>query len=371
MKILAILPTYRPPTYKKKVGGGEISNRVLLEGLVKKGHNVTVCTLDSGPVPTDNINGVKVCAKDNRLKPSALNRLVNILSYTSFVESEVIKNRPDVIITGTYGIRPALNISEKFGIPVGAFIRAFENFATVKESKSFFHSLLKRIIYGDVGSRALNRLDFILPNSVYMSGVCEKYVPSVPLKVIYPALSFNPLMTVKKNKTIKNIFMVNAAEHKGFEIFEYLSEEFPDLIFHVLGDVLPERKNLKFHGWVDVSKTLCEQADALLVPSICREAFGRVSLEGLSAGIPTIVSNIGGLPETVNYESFLLVDPGDKIAWRDAVFKLVSNPEIYQESTARAQAEISKYSVNNQVEVLENYLLSHIKRYSVSENSCE
>lgn len=360
MKILAVLPTYRPSSYKGKVGGGEISNKILLEGLVKRGHDVTVCTLDAGPEKITNINGVKIKCRVFYKKNKKLSKLKSIIKYRSLVESEVISQKPHVILTGTYGIRPATIVSNLFGIPVGAFVRSYETFEGSNRLRCFFHSCIKKIVYGSVGPDALKKLNFVLPNSVYISNLCEKHMPYVPYEIIYPALDVFHVSEVKKNKNPRKVFMVNASVHKGFKVFVYLAEKFPDLEFHILGDDLSDSCNIKFHGWVDVCEKLQKDADVLLVPSICREAFGRVSLEGLISGIPTIVSDIGGLPETVDFEKELLVEPGNKIMWYQALLKIIKKPEASYEATKRAQRSVVKYSANAQLNKLECYLLLQV-----------
>ena len=60
MNILAIIPSYRPEEHSGNVGGGEISNRILLEGLAGRGHDVTVLTWNSGGSGSGERNGVTV-----------------------------------------------------------------------------------------------------------------------------------------------------------------------------------------------------------------------------------------------------------------------------------------------------------------------
>jgi glycosyltransferase involved in cell wall biosynthesis len=53
---------------------------------------------------------------------------------------------------------------------------------------------------------------------------------------------------------------------------------------------------------------LLAQSDILLMPSVCAEAFGMLSVEAQHAGCRVVASNIGGLPET-NCGLLTLVEP--------------------------------------------------------------
>ena len=68
-------------------------------------------------------------------------------------------------------------------------------------------------------------------------------------------------------------------------------------------------------------------ADILVVPSVCREAFGITALEGLSGALPVIASNSGGLAELIGEQRGLLIPPGDEHALTEALERLISNPE--------------------------------------------
>jgi glycosyltransferase involved in cell wall biosynthesis len=90
----------------------------------------------------------------------------------------------------------------------------------------------------------------------------------------------------------------------------------------------------------------------LLVPSTVNESFGRVSAEALINGIPPLVSDRGGLPETVGDGGIVIPLPGwltpdardlpsviEARPWFDAVCKLWDDPEFYRAASARARAE--------------------------------
>ena len=90
----------------------------------------------------------------------------------------------------------------------------------------------------------------------------------------------------------------------------------------------------------------------LLVPSTVPESFGRVAAEALVNGIPPIVSNRGGLPETVGAGGIVLPLPEwlrpestelpsvqEVMPWFDAVCELWDNPFRYDEASRSARAE--------------------------------
>ena len=68
--------------------------------------------------------------------------------------------------------------------------------------------------------------------------------------------------------------------------------------------------------------------DLIVVPSICPETFGRVSVEAQSAGVPVVVSDAGGLVETVvPGVTGLLAVAGDRGALARAVSTLIGDPD--------------------------------------------
>ncbi len=66
-----------------------------------------------------------------------------------------------------------------------------------------------------------------------------------------------------------------------------------------------------------------------VVPSVWPEPFGMVLIEAMSRGKPAIASRIGGIPEVVvDGETALLVPPGDPQALRDAMDRLIQFPDL-------------------------------------------
>lgn len=82
-------------------------------------------------------------------------------------------------------------------------------------------------------------------------------------------------------------------------------------------------------------------AALFLLPSLY-EGFGLPALEAMMAGVPTLVSNRGALPEIVG-EASLVLDPLDLDAWVSSVASLLSQPkeaaELRRRGIAHAQAQ--------------------------------
>jgi len=90
----------------------------------------------------------------------------------------------------------------------------------------------------------------------------------------------------------------------------------------------------------------------LLVPSTVAECFGRVAAEALINGIPALVSDRGGLPETVGAGGTVIPLPAwltsgarelpstdEARPWFNAICELWDSPAAYTAASARARAE--------------------------------
>lgn len=83
---------------------------------------------------------------------------------------------------------------------------------------------------------------------------------------------------------------------------------------------------------------LYRAADVAVVPSVAHEGFGLVVIEAAACGTPSIVTEVGGLPEAVGgLDSSLIVRPGDVDALRDRLLR--ARVELPSRTAARAHAE--------------------------------
>ncbi len=85
---------------------------------------------------------------------------------------------------------------------------------------------------------------------------------------------------------------------------------------------------------------LLRRADVLVMPSRY-EPLGMVQIEALGLAVPVVVSDTGGIPETVRHQhSGLLCPPDDEAAWLAALTHALTQPEHMQQMALTGQADV-------------------------------
>ena len=143
----------------------------------------------------------------------------------------------------------------------------------------------------------------------FLEGLENKFVNSNKLLIFYQSAKKNNLSIVKsKKKWITFVGKLNRA--KGYDIFvksiKKVLAKFPDWKALVIGDEKREKITLKhknasilgFKKHQDVLKIL-KKTSITVACSRWEEPFGRTSLEASANGCAVIITNKGGLPETV------------------------------------------------------------------------
>ena len=73
-------------------------------------------------------------------------------------------------------------------------------------------------------------------------------------------------------------------------------------------------------SWKKNEVDIYKYAQVVIVPSICEEGYGRVSREAFLLNIPVLVSNRGGLPETVDgKQSHIIEDYLNPQIWKEKI----------------------------------------------------
>ncbi|WP_321351626.1 glycosyltransferase [Halopseudomonas oceani] len=134
--------------------------------------------------------------------------------------------------------------------------------------------------------------------------------------------------------------------HKGFQLaieaLADISAEFSSYSIFGEGAYRESLERLIVHsglqgkvhlmGWTDDVEKALHGGDIQLIPSVW-EGFGLTAVEGMSTGLPLVISDVSGLREVVGNGKFaVLVDPaGGKAAWVSAIRELIERFRQNQE----------------------------------------
>jgi glycosyltransferase involved in cell wall biosynthesis len=174
--------------------------------------------------------------------------------------------------------------------------------------------------------------------------------------------------------------MINPAPEKGLMLMATLAEQLslrrpdiPMLFIESRGSAgrlvqaglkggfdLRRHENLIMSPPLGQPKEIYLATRAVLAPSLWQEPAGRVAAEAVLNGIPPLVSDRGGLPETCNGAGFYLpvppeitpnypapVPPEVVEPWIDLMIRLEGDDEFYQQESARALEAGSIYRPEN------------------------
>jgi glycosyltransferase involved in cell wall biosynthesis len=104
--------------------------------------------------------------------------------------------------------------------------------------------------------------------------------------------------------------------------------------------------NTIFCGWVRPEE-FYPKIDVVVVPSVWREPFGRVSIEGAGYGVPAIVTRSGGLPENVEHgHDGFVFEPGDDQRLAELLESFADDPDMYGRVSEGARERAKLYAVD-------------------------
>ncbi len=86
---------------------------------------------------------------------------------------------------------------------------------------------------------------------------------------------------------------------------------------------------VEFKGWCSDPRIILKKAAIAVTPARWQEPFGLTGIEAMSAGIPVVGFNVGGITEWLkNGVNGIVVKAGDVKAFAGAIDKLLKNPEM-------------------------------------------
>ncbi len=149
----------------------------------------------------------------------------------------------------------------------------------------------------------------------FLEGLENKFVNSNKLVVFFQSANKkNPSILKKKKNWITFVGKLNKA--KGYDVFasaiKKILNKYPNWEAKIIGDEKREKivlnhKNVHVMGFLNHEKVLkiFERSSIAVACSRWEEPFGRTSLEASANGCAVIITNKGGLPETITNAKIL------------------------------------------------------------------
>lgn len=361
MKILVLSPSFYLPGQGVRIGGGEISNFLLLEYLARKGHDIHVIAVHGVHSDTESVRGIHVHNVSNKTALIPGNRLTASLMYKSHALAIAENIKPDIILSITSATPVGLELKKRLNIPAGVLLRAENDLTKGNENASYLKNAFRKVTLGHCSDSLLASSDFMIVNSEYMKERYSGKVHNNNIEVIYPPVE-DKQRAFRKADGVRNIVSVGTSKRKGFDTVKVLARLMPEIQFHVAGDPgIPSGRhkiegNLKISGWLDKKSDYMEQADLVLVPSAWNEPFGRIAVEALRYGLGVLVADKGGLPEVVNMEETLIVSSDDPSHWKDRIEMVNRNPGRFITICQNVAKQSSRFTLSEQADRLESVL---------------
>lgn len=182
---------------------------------------------------------------------------------------------------------------------------------------------------------AMRVADIVIANSEFVRDALAKTF-DIDSTVIYPPIELDAYEV--EYDPDGTITMVNPrTEAKGGNLFLDLAELMPEEQFLLVGPTASSKQqsraeslsNVEYVAWADDVRKAYRRSKVVVVPSNYPEPFGRVAAEAMASGIPTVVSERGGLPEVVGDAGTVVSKFDSAEAWREAILREIetNNPE--------------------------------------------
>ncbi len=373
--------------YAGSFGGGDKSNRLLMEALAGRGHSVRVVArvehftaaearklVPSGDIPpvlVRDLDGVEVhtLLLDPRIR--------------SYIAGQIELFDPDIIITSTDD--PAqLLFDAALSAPRARVVHLVRATIAVPFGPDSSARSAAR-------SDLLRRADLIVGVSEYVARYIREYgrmdAVHVPISLMEPREW--PVSGRFENRYIT---LVNPCAVKGIDIFTGLAGRLPDLEFAAVptwGTNAEDSAKLRRYPNIIVIPpvsnidTLLSMTRVMLVPSLWAEARSRMVVEAMLGGVPVVASNIGGIPEAKLGVPYLIpvnpvtsyspsldenmvpvanVPPQDLDPWEAALRRLSAEPEHWTQIAEASRDAALQYAQSLSVEPFERLLIDVASR---------
>lgn len=371
MKILMLTWEYPP----RIVGGIARVVYDLSKRLIKDGHEVCVVTYREGNAPSyEDDKGVQVYRVDNYIiNPNNFVDWVMQLNFNMVAKANEIitkEGKFDVIHAHDWLVTyAAKTLKSSYAIPLVGTIHATE----AGRNGGIFDEVQRYI--NDAEWLLTYEASEVIVNSKFMKNDLQRLfgLPYEKINVISNGININTYSGIEKDYDFRRkyaadnekiiLFMGRLVHEKGVQhlisAMPKILEKYNNikLVIAGKGGMLDELKaqtesmglneKVYFTGYLnskEVSK-MYKCADISVFPSTY-EPFGIVALEAMLAGVPTVVSDIGGLDEIVNHgEDGLKSYAGNSNSLADSIISLLYNPQLCDNIVKKAKQKVkNEYS---------------------------
>ncbi len=364
-------------TYYPGSGGGDKSNRILMEALAKEGHTLRVFTrLEKFGAEEDLTYRAKILERgmavgdwknigvEFMFRGASVRVVTQLINLRKALEEDLAAFEPDTILASTDDpahllLEPALQytaarltylVRATIALPFGP------DASTMSEERT----------------ARLRRADSVVGVSEYVAQYCRDYGG---LDAVHVPISLSDDPNPPDVGRFENAYvtLVNPSAVKGLPILLGLADAMPGTAFAAVPSwgtteadyaAMRARSNIHMMDRVDdITEVLC-RTRVTLVPSLWAEARSRMVLESLSRGVPVLASDVGGLREAMCGMDFVLpvnqirhykttvsdqmvpeaeVPPQDLAPWVAALQRLLENRTAWQDLRDRGRAAALDY----------------------------
>ncbi len=362
MKIAVFI---KSTTFNGSYGGLETQNKLLCEGLVSRGHKVTVFTPRFTKEKEQAAeNGVKYIFVECK---TAHYSSVTVSKKDSWVEKsyEVFRSMQseekfELILGQSSGAVGVIRNKEEFGLPIisishgtkiGELQTKLKSDSSVKGLvKSFldlphvlknFFTVQREFVHG-------SGIVVAVSNSVKKALVDETFVEETKVRVINNGIKPLKIETVEGERgatgKFRLLYVGQLIRSKGIgKLAEIIAgEDMKDFTLDIVGagDLQEElgvisgksEGRIILRGKLDYAEVLRmynpARFDAFVFPTSRIEGFPMVLVEAMFGQLPVVAFNLGGVPDAVaDGETGYLVDPGKFEVFKNKLVELKNDPE--------------------------------------------
>lgn len=368
MKILMLTWEYPP----RIVGGIARVVHDLSHRLIKDGHEVHVITYKEGNVGDyENDKGVHVHRVNNyMINPNNFIDWIMQLNFNMIAKANELMEKEgkfDVIHAHDWLVTyAAKTLKNSYNIPIVATIHATES-----GRNSGIHDEMQRYI-NDTEWLLTYEASEVLVNSNYMKNELQRLfgLPFEKINVVPNGINLTAFNGIERDYDFRRQY---AADNEKIILFlgrlvyekgvQHLIAAMPKILanYHdaklvIAGkggmmDELREQVNhlniankVYFTGYLNGKQVnkMYKAADISVFPSTY-EPFGIVALEAMLAGVPTVVSDVGGLNEIVEHRvNGMKSYAGNANSLADSILSLLYDPQLCSNCVKQAKLKVKK-----------------------------